>query len=333
MSTTTATTTREITFTAAAREALSEAMAADPRIFVVGEGIGPRGGNFNTTTGLYELYGPMRLRDTPIVERGFVGMCTGAAMTGSRPVVDFMFVDFILDAMGELINQVAKMQYMSSGRLKMPMVLRGCIGISGASATHHSGSYYPLFVNIPGFKVVLPSNAYDAKGLLTTALKGDDPVLFLEHKLVLNNKGHVPEESYSIPFGQAAVVREGTQATVVALSSMVKKVSDACDSLAKESISIELIDPRTVAPLDMDTVLQSVHKTGRLLIVDEAFGPCGVGAEISAQVTARGFDDLDAPIQRLNGVHTPTPYSPPLEAAVVPDVKQIVQAIRDLLVE
>lgn len=324
---------REITFTAAAREALAEEMARDPSIFVVGEGIGMRGGNFNTTVGLYDLYGPMRLRDTPIVERGFVGMCTGAAMTGSRPVVDFMFFDFILDSLGEMINQTAKMQYMSSGRLKMPIVFRGSIGIGSASATHHSGSYLPIFVNIPGFRVVVPTNPYDAKGLFKTALRGDDPVLFLEHKLLLNVKGHVPEEEYAIPFGQAAIVREGQHATVVGIGSMVRKVQEACDQLAKEGVSIELIDPRTIAPLDMDTILQSVHKTGRLLIVDENFAPCGIGAEISAQVIAQGFDDLDAPVMRLNGLHTPTPYSPPLEAAVVPNTQTILQAIRDLLAE
>lgn len=324
---------REITFTVAAREALAEEMARQPNIFVVGEGIGVRGGNFNTTLGLYDLYGPMRLRDTPIVERGFVGMCAGAAMTGARPVVDFMFFDFILDSMGELINQIAKMQYMSSGRLKMPIVLRGCIGIGGASATHHSGNYYPIFVHIPGIRVVLPSNPYDAKGLFKTALCGDDPVLFLEHKSLLNTKGPVPEEEYFIPFGQAAVVREGNQATVVALGSMVRKTIEACDLLAKENISIEIIDPRTLAPLDINTILQSVRKTGRLLIVDETFAPCGVGAEIAAQVMAQGFDDLDAPVQRLNGLHTPTPYSLPLEAAVVPNTNQIEQSIRDLLAE
>ncbi len=324
---------REITFTVAAREALAEEMARQPEIFVVGEGIGVRGGNFNTTLGLYDQYGPMRLRDTPIVERGFVGMCAGAAMTGARPVVDFMFFDFILDSMGEMINQIAKMQYMSSGRLKMPIVLRGCIGIGGASATHHSGNYYPIFVHLPGIKVVVPSNPYDAKGLFKTALRGDDPVLFLEHKSLLNNKGHVPEEEYFIPFGQAAIVREGTHATVVAIGSMVRKTIEACDALANEGVSIEIIDPRTLAPLDIDTILQSVHKTGRLLIVDETFAPCGVGAEIAAQIMARGFDDLDAPVQRLNGVHTPTPYSPPLEAAVIPNTNQIVQSIRDLLAE
>jgi 2-oxoisovalerate dehydrogenase E1 component len=324
---------REITFTAAAREALAEEMARDPSIFVVGEGIGARGGNFNTTVGLYDLYGPMRLRDTPIVERGFVGMCTGAAMTGSRPVVDFMFFDFILDSFGELINQTSKMQYMSSGRLKMPIVLRGCIGIGGASATHHSGSYYPIFVHIPGFRVVMPTNPYDAKGLFKTALRGDDPVLFLEHKSLLNVKGHVPEQDYSIPFGQAAVVREGTQATVVALGSMVRRVEEAAETLVKEGVSIEIIDPRTLAPLDIDTILQSVHKTGRLLIVDETFAPCGIGSEISSQVMERGFDDLDAPVMRLNGLHTPTPYSPALEAAVVPNTQTILQSIHDLLAE
>ena len=324
---------REITYTVAAREALSEEMARQPEIFVVGEGIGARGGNWGTTVGLYEKYGPMRLRDTPIVERGFVGMCCGAAMTGSRPVIDAMFFDFILDSMGELINQVAKMQYMSSGRLKMPLILRGCIGIGSASATHHSGNYYPMFAHIPGFKVMLPSNAYDAKGLFKTALRGHDPVIFLEPKALLSTKSHVPEEEYFIPFGQAAVVREGTAATVVAIGTMVRKTIEAADALAKENISIEIIDPRTLAPLDIDTILQSVHKTGRLLIVDETFAPCGIGAEISAQVTSKGFDDLDAPVQRLNGLHTPTPYSPTLEAAVIPNTDQILQSIRDLLAE
>ncbi len=324
---------REITFIEATREALDSAMAADPTIFVVGEGIGKRGGNFNTTVGLYDKYGPERLRDTPICERGFVGMCTGAAMTGARPIVDFMFVDFILDAMGELINQTSKMQYMSAGRLKMPIILRGCMGIGHAAATHHSGSYYPTFVNIPGFRVVLPSNAYDAKGLFASALQSDDPVIFLEHKSIIFNKMHVPEEEYTIPFGQARIAREGKDATVVALTVMVDKTVAIAERLAQEGISIEVIDPRTVAPLDIDTILASVHKTGRLLIVDETFAPCGVGAEIAAQVIDKGFDDLDAPIKRLNGLHVPTPYSPTLEGAIVPLPAAIEAAIRDLLAE
>ena len=324
---------REITCMVATREVLAAAMEADPTIFVVGEGIGVRGGNFATTLGLYERFGPERLRDTPISERGFVGMCCGAAMTGTRPVVDFMFLDFILDAMGELINQISKIQYMSSGRIKMPILLRGCIGIGHAAATHHSGSYYPIFTHIPGFRVVVPSNAYDAKGLFATAIRCDDPVLFLEHKSIIFNKGPVPEEDYTIPFGQARIARDGTDCTVVAIGSMVGKTLDACGQLAAEGVSVELIDPRTVAPLDMDTILASVHKTGRLLVVDETFQPCGIGAEIAAQVVDRGFDDLDAPIRRLNGAHAPTPYSPTLESAIVPNLQSITQAIRDLLAE
>jgi 2-oxoisovalerate dehydrogenase E1 component len=326
---------RELTFTAAAREALAERMAVDPSIFVVGEGIGPRGGNFGTTLGLYEKYGPLRLCDTPIVERGFVGLCCGAAMTGARPIVDFMFMDFILDAMGELFNQVAKMQYMSSGRLKMPIILRGCIGIGSSAATHHSGSYYPIFAHIPGFRVVVPSNPYDAKGLFRTALRSDDPVLFLEHKNILHLKGPVPDEDddYMIPFGLANVARAGTDVTVVSLGLMLRKTLEVADKLAAEGVSVEVIDPRTIAPLDMDTILASLKKTGRILIVDETFAPCGIGAEIIAQVNERGFDDLDAPPARLNGAHTPTPYSPTLEAAVVPSHETIAQAIRDVLAE
>jgi 2-oxoisovalerate dehydrogenase E1 component len=324
---------REITFIDATREALAAAMARDATIFVVGEGIGPRGGNFNTTSGLYDIYGPERLRDTPISERGFVGMCAGAAMTGSRPIVDFMFVDFILDAMGEIINQAAKMQYMSSGRLTMPLILRGCIGIGSSAATHHSGSYFPHFVNIPGLRVVVPTNPYDAKGLFASALVSNDPVLFLEHKSILFRKGPVPEEEYTIPFGQARVAREGRDCTVVAVGGMVIKTLQACDELAQAGVDVEVIDPRTVNPLDVDSVLASVHKTGRLLIVDETFQPCGIGAEITAQVVDRGFDDLDAPIRRLNGAYAPTPYSPTLEAAIVPNVAGIVQAVQELMAE
>lgn len=324
---------REITYMKATLEGLSEEMAKNPNIFVMGEGIGKRGGNFMTTTGLYDLYGPERLCDTPISERGFVGLSAGAAMTGTRPVIDFMFGDFILDALGELINQVAKMQYMSSGRLKMPVLFRGCIGIGHAAATHHSGSFYPMYTHFPGFRVVVPSMPYDAKGLLKTALNCEDPVVFLEHKSLLSVKGHVPEEEYFIEFGKAAIVREGTDATVVSLALMLHRTLQVCEKLAAEGISIEVIDPRTVAPLDIDTILESVAKTGRLLIVDETFAPCGIGAEISAQVMEKGFDNLDAPVRRLNGAHTPTPYSPPLEAAVVPNAASIETAIRDLLAD
>jgi 2-oxoisovalerate dehydrogenase E1 component len=324
---------RETTFTDAAREALAEEMARDPMVFVVGEGIGERGGNFNTTTGLYQRFGPERLRDTPVVERGFTGLCTGAAMTGARPVVDYLFFDFALDAMGELVNQTAKIQYMSDGRLKMPIVLRGCIGVGHSVATHHSGNYYAIFTHLPGFRVVVPSTPRDAKGLLKTAIRSDDPVIFMEHRSLLNVKGAVPEDEYLIPFGQAAVVRQGTDVTVVAIAYMVSQTLRACDELDREGISVEVIDPRTLAPLDIDTILNSVRKTHRLLVVDETYAPCGIGAEIAAQVMDRSFDDLNAPIRRLNGDHTPIPYSPVLESAIVPNPTTIAQAIRALAAE
>lgn len=324
---------KELTFTEAAREGLAEEMARDPSVFVVGEGIGARGGNFNTTVGLFERYGPERLRDTPISERGFTGLCTGAAMVGARPVVDYMFFDFALDALGELINQTAKIQYMSDGRLKMPIVLRGCIGVGNSAAAHHTGAYYPFFVHQPGFRVVVPTTPRDAKGLLKTAIRSDDPVIFMEHRGVLNVKGPVPETEELIPFGKASVVRTGSDVTVVGIAVTVLKTLQACEALEREGISVDVIDPRTLAPLDVETICESVHKTGRLLIVDETFAPCGIGAEIASQVMARSFDDLDAPIQRLNGAHTPIPYSPPLEAAVVPNPRTIAQAIRDLIAE
>jgi len=324
---------RTLSYMKATLEALTEEFAKNPTIFVLGEGIGVRGGNFATTAGLFQRYGAERLCDTPICERGFVGLACGAAMSGTRPVIDFMFADFVLDGAGEIINQIAKMQYMSSGRLKMPVLLRGCIGIGHAAATHHSGSYYSMYSQFPGLRVVVPSNAYDAKGLMKTALNCNDPVIFLEHRELLNIKGPVPVDEYFIEFGKASVVREGKDVTVVALAMMVHKTLQACEILSKEGISVELIDPRTVAPLDTETILKSVAKTGRLLIVDESFAPCGVGAEIAARLAENGFDDLDAPIRRLNGLHTPTPYSPTLENAVVPNVEAILKTIRELTKE
>jgi 2-oxoisovalerate dehydrogenase E1 component len=324
---------REITFIEATREALAEEMTRDPSIFVVGEGIGARGGNFDTTVGLYEQFGPERLRDTPISERGFTALCTGAAAAGARPVVDAMFLDFVLDALGDLIHQTPKMQWMSQGRLKMPVVIRGCIGILGSAGAHHSGNHYPMLMHIPGYHVAMPTTAYDAKGLFKTAIRSDDPVFFLEHRGVIYQKGPVPEEEYLIPFGQASVRQEGRDCTVVAVAFMVNKTLQVCERLAKEGISVEVIDPRTLVPLDMDTILESVHKTGRLLIVDEDYPMCGVGAEIAAQVVDRAFDDLDAPIRRLNGLAVPAPSSPILEAAVIPNPDTIAAAIRDLLAE
>ena len=324
---------RPLSFVAATLEALEHAMVADPTIFIMGEGIGVRGGNFMTTHGLYAKFGPERLCDTPICERGFVGLACGAGMTGTRPVIDFMFIDFINDSFGEIVNQIAKMQYMSSGRLKMPVLLRGCGGVGHSAATHHSGMYHSIYSHIPGLRVILPSTPYDAKGLMAHALRSDDPVLFLEHRELMQTKGHVPTEYYEIPFGKARVARTGNDVTVVALSLMVQHALKAAEQLAGENISVEIIDPRTVSPLDIETILKSVSKTGRMLVVDEAFGPCGFASEIAAQVSDAGFDDLDAPIKRLHGALAPTPYAPTLEQAVVPNVQRIAQAIRDLVKE
>jgi 2-oxoisovalerate dehydrogenase E1 component len=322
---------REITFLKATHEALAEEMARNPKIFVLGEGIGRRGGNFKTTEGLFALYGPERLRDTPICERGFVGLACGAAMTGARPVVDFMFADFLFDAAGEVLNQIAKMQYMSSGRIPMPILLRGCIGIGHSTGPHHSANSYPMYAHFPGLRVVVPSTPYDAKGLFKRALTCNDPVLFLEHHGLLGVKGPVPEGEYEIEFGKAAVVREGGDVTVVALARMVWQTLAACDRLAEQGIAVDVIDPRTVAPLDSDAILRSVRKTGRLLVVDEAYEPFGLGAEVAARVSEAGFADLKAPVRRLHGAFTPTPYSSPLEQAVVPQVDDIERAVRALL--
>ena len=324
---------RQVNYVQATLEALDHEMARNPRIFVQGEGIGVRGGNFATTTGLYDKYGATRLCDTPICERGFVGLACGAAMTGTRPVLDVMFLDFINDAFGEIVNQIAKMQYMSSGRLKMPVLIRGCIGIGHSAATHHSGTYPTVYGHIPGVRVVVPSTPYDAKGLFGHALRCDDPVLFLEHRELLAIKGPVPEEFYEIEFGRAARPREGKDVTVVGLGITVRRALEAAESLSEKGVDVEVIDPRTISPLDTETILESVAKTGRLLIVEEAFGPFGLGAEVTAQVVDAGFNDLDAPIKRLHGLFTPTPYSPALDTAVVPQTVDVVRAIEELMEE
>jgi 2-oxoisovalerate dehydrogenase E1 component len=325
--------TREVNFIKGTLEALEAEMARQPSIFVMGEGIGVRGGNFATTAGLFQKYGAVRLCDTPICERGFVGLACGAAMAGARPVIDFMFADFVLDGVGEIVNQIAKMRYMSNGRLNMPVILRGCIGIGHSAATHHSGNYGSMFAHFPGLKVAMPSNAYDAKGLFMRALRGRDPVLFLEHRELIGFKCAVPEADYEIEFGKAAVVREGRDVTVVALAMMVHHARKACETLAAEGIEAELIDPRTPAPLDTATILESVRKTGRLLVVDEDFAPCSVASEIAAAAAAEGFDDLDAPVRRLHGAFAPVPYSPPLEKMLVPDADAIARAVRELTEE
>ncbi len=323
---------REMTFTEAAREGLAEEMERDPMIFVVGEGIGARGGNFNTTLGLYDRFGEQRLRDTPISENGFTGICTGAAVMGARPIVDFMFLDFELDALGGIINQMTRLRWMSNGQVKVPIVLRGGVGLA-STGPHHSANLFSVFMHIPGLRVVLPVFPADAKGLFKTAIRSDDPVIFLEHKKLMNLKGPVPDGEHLLPFGKAAVARSGKDLTIVALSYMVMESLKAADLLEKDGISAEVIDPRTLAPLDVATLLESVAKTHRLLVVDEDFSPSGAAAEISAQVMEQGFYELDAPVRRLNGAFLPAPYSPVLEAAVVPNPQSIAKAARALLVE
>jgi 2-oxoisovalerate dehydrogenase E1 component len=324
---------RETTYIKATWEALAAAMEADRSIFVFGEGIGKRGGNFQTTLGLYERFGPTLLCDTPIAERGFVGLAGGAAMTGSRPVVDFMFADFVLDSVGEIINQIAKIQYMSSGRIRMPILMRGCIGIGHSAATHHSGSYHTMYGHFPGLRVAVPATPFDAKGLFIHALRSHDPVLFLEHRELLSSKGPVPDFDYEIPFGKGRIARPGKDVTIVALAFMVRKALEAAEQLAAQGVSVEVLDPRTIQPLDSDLIAESLHRTGRLLIVDEDFESYGFGAEVAARMADVAFDELDAPIRRLNGAFSPTPYSPVLEKAVVPSVDSIVAAVQALLEE
>jgi 2-oxoisovalerate dehydrogenase E1 component len=323
---------RELTFTDAAREGLAEEMARDAMIFVVGEGIGARGGNFNTTVGLFELYGEKRLRDTPISERGFTGLCTGAAVLGARPVIDFMFLDFELDALGEIINQMSRLRWMSNGQVKVPIVLRGGVGLA-STGPHHSANLFSIFMHLPGLHVVVPVFPADAKGLLKTSIRTDDPVIFLEHKKLMKLKGPVPDGEHLVPFGQASVVRQGKDLTIVGISFTVIEALNAANLLEKEGISAEVIDPRTLAPLDLATILESVSKTHRLLVVDEDFSPCGAGAEIAAQVMEQGFYELDAPVRRMNGAFVPGPYSPPLEAAVIPSAQGIAKAAQALMVE
>ena len=260
-------------------------------------------------------------------------MGCGAAVSGTRPVIDFMFIDFINDSFGELVNQIAKMRYMSSGRLNVPILLRGCIGIGHSAATHHSGSYHSIYSHIPGLRVVLPSTPYDAKGLFAHALRSLDPVLFLEHRELMAIRGPVPQQWYEIPFGKGVVARQGRDVTVVAFALMRHRALEAAGRLESENISVEVIDPRTASPLDLETILQSVSKTGRLLVVDEAFGPCGIASEIAARVADHGFNDLDAPVKCMSGAFTPTPYSPTLETVLVPNVESIQSAIRQLLDE
>lgn len=317
---------RQISYLQAISEGFACGMRKDPSSFIVGEGIAKRGGCFAHTKGLYEKFGSERVLDMPISESGFVGMCAGAAACGSRAIVDLMYFDFITLAMDQIVNQAAKLRYISAGQFFMPLTINAIFGISRSAGAHHSQAFYPWFVHTPGIKVVIPSSPYEVKGLLASAIMDDNLVLVLEHRALLNIKGDVPEEDYFVPLGEASIVREGTDVTIVAVGLMVHHALKAAEILADKNINAEVIDLRTLVPLDEKTIIDSVKKTGRLLIVDEGYSPCGIGAEIIALVQSKAFDFLNAPIKRLHTESVPVPYSPALEQYIIPNPEKIVKA-------
>lgn len=321
----------EITYSNAIKSALKEEMANDPSVFLIGEDIAKHGGAFGVTRGLLDEFGTDRIINTPISEAAIVGAAVGSALAGARPVAEIMYMDFITIAMSQIVNQMAKMRYMFGGKARVPVVLRTAGGGGRGNAAQHMQSLEAWFVHVPGLKVVMPATPYDAKGLLKTAIRMDDPVIFIEHKLLYAQKGEVPEGELLIPFGVADVKRSGSDLTLVATSRMVMFALDAAKKLAEEGIDVEVIDPRTLVPLDIDTILASVEKTGHLVIVHEACERCGVGAEIAAQVQEKAFDYLDAPIIRVANPNVPIPFAKNLEAAAIPDEERIISAVKNSL--
>ena len=322
---------REILYREAIIEAMAEEMARDKNVFLLGEDIAQFGGSYKTTVGLLDKFGPERVRNTPIAEQGIVGTALGAALMGLRPVAELMYIDFSAVAMDQIVNQVAKVRYIFGGKAKTALVIRTQGGAGRSSAAQHAQSLEAWFVHVPGLKVVVPSTPHDAKGLLKSAIRDDDPVFFIEHKLLYLQKGPVPEEEYTIPLGVAEVKREGSDLTIVATSSMVGKSLQAAEELAKEGIRCEVVDPRTLFPLDKETILASVRKTGRLLITHEAVQRCGWGAEMAAIAAREAFDYLDAPIVRVCARETPVPFAPKLEKYVIPDKDDVIAGVRALL--
>ncbi len=319
---------RELTLGEAVREGLAEELRRDPRVFVMGEDVAEAGTAFKVLSGLVEEFGPERMLDTPISEAGFTGVGVGAAMTGLRPVVDIMFGDFVTLTMDQLVNQAAKIHYMSGGKWKVPMVMRATLGATRRSGSQHSQSLHAWFCHIPGLKVVMPSTPYDAKGLLKSAIRDDNPVVFYEDKMMYKLKGPVPTEEYTIPFGVADVKRAGDDITIVATSSMVQVALGAANLLAEYDISAEVIDPRTLWPLDEKTLIDSAKKTSRVIVVDEGYGRYGVTAELASTIQEGAFFDLEAPVKRIGAMHVPIPFSPPLEDATVPTEKSVFEAAR-----
>jgi len=320
-----------MTFAQAIKDAHVVEMERDPNIYVAGEDVGVFGGCFGVTAGLLDQFGDKRVKDTPITESAIVGTAVGAASTGLRPIIELMFVDFIGVALDQLYNQAGKMKYMFGGKAKIPLVMRTACGAGIGAAAQHSQCLEALFMHLPGLKVVMPSTPYDAKGLLIEAIRDDNPVVFLEHKMLYALEGDVPEGEYAIPFGQADIKREGKDVTVVATANMVHTAMAAAEKLSVEGISLEVVDPRTLYPLDEDGIIASVKKTHRLVIVHEEVKFAGSGAEIAAIVAEKAFDYLDAPILRVAAPFCPVPFSPPLEKAYVPSEAQLIDAVHKVM--
>jgi pyruvate/2-oxoglutarate/acetoin dehydrogenase E1 component len=321
---------RELTFAQAINEALAEEMRRDQSVCIMGEDVAEAGTPFKVLSGLVQEFGVARVIDTPISEPGFTGVGVGAAMTGMRPVVDIMFGDFLTLTMDQMVNQAAKVHYMSGGKWKVPMVLRTTLGASRRSAAQHSQSLHAWFSHVPGLKVVMPSTPYDAKGLLKTAIRDDNPVVFFEDKMMYKLKGPVPADDYTIPFGVADIKREGEDITLVATSSMVQVALEAADLLEAIGISAEVIDPRTMWPLDEKALIESARKTCRAIVVDEGYERYGVTAEIASVIAEGAFFDLEAPVKRMGAMHVPIPFSPPLEDVTVPTGQMLFEAARKL---
>ncbi len=323
-------TDRELTFAQAIREALAEEMRRDSKVCIMGEDVAEAGTPFKVLSGLVEEFGKDRVLDTPISEAGFTGLAVGAAMTGLRPVVDIMFGDFITLTMDQMVNQAAKVHYMSGGKWKVPMVMRTTLGATRRSAAQHSQSLHAWFCHVPGLKVVMPSTPYDAKGLLKSAIRDENPVVFFEDKMMYKLKGIVPAEEYTVPLGVADVKREGEDITLVATSSMVQVALGAANLLTDIGISAEVVDPRTMWPLDEKTLIESVKKTSRAIVLDEGYERYGVTAELASVIAAGAFYNLDAPVKRMGAMHVPIPFSPPLEDVTVPTEQTVFEAARAL---
>lgn len=328
-------------FREAVNEALRQEMERDPRVVVIGEDVaggnggtgevGAVGGVLGLTAGLYGRFGPTRVIDTPITESAIIGMAAGAATTGLRPVAELMFADFLGVCFDQLYNQAAKFRYMFGGHAQTPLVVRSMIGAGLSAAAQHSQSPHAIFTHVPGLKVVIPSNAYDAKGLLTQAIRDNDPVIFLEHKMLYDLTDEVPDDPYTIPFGEANFTREGDDVTIVAFARMVQFANEAADNLARRGVSCDVIDPRTTSPLDEAAILESIARTGRLVVVDEGNPRCGLATDIAALAVSKGFHDLKAPVRLVTAPHTPVPFSPVLEALYIPSVDRIEAAVHEVL--